>query len=581
MPFRDPDEGTSVVRSWYRRTSRRYATRLVVGILLISLPIMAAIVLLMSQTASNRITDGVKLVMSDRAAAFAQDIDAYFRARHTELSYVTAAVTEVEAADREAELRRLLPVSDSFHMLELVDPSGEVVAVVAEPGFDPIEPGEADWFRDTVAGEATTTVVTEPDSQLELVMAQPVLDADGETGLVLVTSVDTSQLAPLFSSGGFARSGEIYLADQDLRVILSSRTATDPDSAAGTLGVPADTVAVRAALRGESGVADSDDYDGVRSFMGYAPVATPGWAVVVSADRSEALALVGEERRLGFALIGLGALLLAGVGLWGARHESRRLRELVGDIRQVGSSVAESAQELSSASEELARTTNQQSAAVAETSATMEELARSAGAIAETVERVATQVGEARDNLRRAQEDLGTSGERTLALSQRVQEISVILSLINDISDQTNLLALNATIEAARAGEAGQGFGVVADEVRRLAERSKGSAAEIATIVKAADSENSATVLAMEAGSKQVDHTLSLIGGVSEGGDQVRLTTQQQRIATEQVVEGMEQLNEGSRQLSATAQQLAESAASMAELARDLDRTAEAVSGRL
>jgi hypothetical protein len=568
------------VRSWYRRTARRYSTRLVVGVLAIALPIMALIVVLLSQTSANRITDGIKLVLVDTAMTFAGDVDAYLAERQINMKYVAADVTGEDQAEWTSELEKVLPVDPTLQVLELVDTSGTVLASAAQPGHEPIEPGTADWFLAAVAGEETVSQVSEPGGETDLILAHPVPGEDGQTRVVLVSSLRLAGLAPHLAESAFARTGEIYLADQDRQVILSSRTAADPDRAGVSLG-SADTEAVRAGLAGEIGVAEGDDYDGVRSFMAYAPVSTTGWAVLVSFDRSEALVSVNEQRRLGLILIVLGALLLASVGTWFARRESRRLRGLLGDIRQVGSSVAASAQELSSASEELANTTSQQSAAVAETSATMEELARSAGAIAETVDRVANQVGEARDNLQRAQGDIGTSGERTLALSNRVQEISVILVLINEIADQTNLLALNATIEAARAGEAGHGFGVVADEVRRLAERSKGSAAEIATIVKAADGENSATVLAMEAGSKQVDHTLSLIGGVSEGGDQVRLTTQQQRIATEQVVDGMEQLSESSRQLSDTAQQLAASAGSMAELANSLDQTAEAVSARL
>jgi hypothetical protein len=547
-------------------------------VLVITVPITALIVLLLSQNSTDRITEGVQGVLLDRAATLAEDVGAYLGERRNDLKYVAADISGEPEDEWDTELGRALPVDPSLQVLQLVDASGAVVAIAAQPGYAPIEPGAATWFQGALAGEETISVFAEAGSEVEVVMAQPVPDQAGRTSVVLVTSLRLTGLAPHLRSAGFARTGASYLVSQDRQVILSSRTA-DPDSA-GAPRATADHEVVRAALAGETGVADLD-YEGVRAFIGYAPVPTAGWAVVVTMDRSEALVLVNEERRLGLVLVLLGTVLIAGIGGWFARHESRRLRNLVADIRGVGSSVAASAQELSSASEELASTTTQQSAAVAETSATMEELARSAGAIAETVDRVATQVGEARDNLQRAQRDIGTSGERTLALSNRVQDISAILVLINDIADQTNLLALNATIEATRAGEAGQGFGVVADEVRRLAERSKGSASEIATIVKAADGENSATVLAMEAGSKQVDHTLSLMSGVSEGGDQVRLNTQQQRIATEQVVEGMEQLSESSRQLSATAQQLAESAGSMAELARSLDQTAEAVSGRL
>jgi methyl-accepting chemotaxis protein len=200
----------------------------------------------------------------------------------------------------------------------------------------------------------------------------------------------------------------------------------------------------------------------------------------------------------------------------------------------------------------------------------MDEVARSSAAVADTVEKVAIQAGEAQTNLERAQTDLRASGDRTLALAGRVNEIEGILELINDIADQTNLLALNAAIEAARAGDAGRGFAVVADEVRRLAERSKAAAAQIAKLVEGAQAQSSETVMALEKSVRQLDRGLAMMQAVTEAGSQMQVAHTQQRSSTEQVVLAIEHIAEGSRSVAATAQEIASAATRQGELAANL-----------
>jgi methyl-accepting chemotaxis protein len=449
---------------------------------------------------------------------------------------------------------------------------------------------------------------------LDWIITAPIVGSDGISQGVVAGDLNITALSPLL--GSTTPGQEIHIVNSAHQLVFSSDwrpLATDTSLAdRGALSATAEGGLVDQALRTGPGSAQIKDYRHHDVFAGYGATSNLEsnlqLVVIASTDTAVALAPAYALGRLTLGIMIVGALLVVALAVVLARFTIRpittlssaaerveagdltvrvslsggremrvlgaafngMLQRLNGVLSRLQGEVTESATKLSEVAEQLASATLEQTTAATATSASMEEVARTSGAIADSVDRVAIQALEAQTNLELAQTDLKASGDRTLALAGRVNEIEGILDLINDIADQTNLLALNAAIEAARAGDSGRGFAVVADEVRRLAERSKAAAAQIAKLVEGAQAQSSETVMALEKGVKQMERGLKMMQAMAEVSGQVQVATQQQRTSTDQVVLAIERIAEGSRSVAITSQEIAAAAARQGALAADL-----------
>lgn len=274
--------------------------------------------------------------------------------------------------------------------------------------------------------------------------------------------------------------------------------------------------------------------------------------------------------------------------------------------RQIGTAVGQvqsSSAELQSAANQQATGAREQATAMSEITTTISELLATSRQIAESAQRVAQiaeQTAEAarlgEGTVDKANESIGGIRRQVdlivdhmLELGKKSQQIGAVLDIVSELAEQTNILAINATIEAAGAGEAGKRFAVVAEEIRKLADRVGGSTKEIRTLIDEVRGAVNTTVMATETGSKAVDvgsrqfsdvaaafkRIAGSVATTMEAAREIELSTKQQTSAVEQVNVAMRDVAQTTKETEASSSQTLQTASQLATLSKDLLRVVQ------
>ena len=283
--------------------------------------------------------------------------------------------------------------------------------------------------------------------------------------------------------------------------------------------------------------------------------------------------------------------------------EIDKSNRMVMSVKEAIQQLSSSANELMAISVQQASGSAEQAAAVQQATTTSEEIAATARQVSDNAGRVEALAGNATasstdgqeavsaavDGMSLLKDQVQSIAEAMLELGENSQKIGGIIDIIDEISDQTNLLSLNAAIEAAGAGEAGKRFSVVANEVRRLADRTADATNQVKALIVQIQQATNSTIMLTEEGSKGVDAASSLVANISEAlekitdavaettsaASEIKLMTQQQTTASEQMTETIVEVRDVAVQVATSSQETTQSIAELTSLAERLQNLVE------
>lgn len=249
-----------------------------------------------------------------------------------------------------------------------------------------------------------------------------------------------------------------------------------------------------------------------------------------------------------------------------------KLQSVVSEVKSSAEKVLVTARQLSVASQQVTASSEQQSESTASMAAAIEEITVSIAHVADNSNNAQAMAVEAESQsgqgetavqnavgeMNKISDSVGRSTQVIRELGEKSNQISGIVRVIKEIADQTNLLALNAAIEAARAGEQGRGFAVVADEVRKLAERTSTSTQEIAKMIDAIQHCTQSAVEGMEQSSSQVRQGVEMAAQASDTMTRIEASTRQVQDAVKEISSALREQSSTSTQLAQNVERIAQ-----------------------
>ncbi|MFS0644470.1 methyl-accepting chemotaxis protein [Siminovitchia sp. 179-K 8D1 HS] len=266
------------------------------------------------------------------------------------------------------------------------------------------------------------------------------------------------------------------------------------------------------------------------------------------------------------------------------------LRATIQNILSASENLSASAEQVSASTEEIASASTNQANAAQTINELFKELADAINSVAQNTEQAAELSNKTIKIAKEGGQVVQSSVEGAAMVSTQMsrleedsKKIGEIIEVINDIADQTNLLALNAAIEAARAGEQGRGFAVVADEVRKLAERSSQATNEISNIIKNMQEATVVSVKSVEEGvtttqksGEAFENIIQMINDTGNKVTEIASASEEQAAQTSEVLSYIESISATTEEAAASSEETASTANALTELAEELNASVSA-----
>ena len=418
----------------------------------------------------------------------------------------------------------------------------------------------------------------------------------GKTVGVIIAGVDLSKLNSLLQKEyGITESGETYLVGGDRLFRSESRFSQSPT----TLRLKAQTDATNKVFSGQQGVEFIKDYRNIDVLSTFNHIDNDhlNWAIITEVDEAE---ILKPKNDLIFSILVISIIVL--IVMFPSLYLIGRfmvnplkleieyanklakgdlnavldinqndemgmladaLREMTANMKTVISNVANAANNLADASFQLSSTSQNISTGASEQASSVEEVSASVEEMTSNIQQNADNAKQTEEITTNVSKQVTAGSDIVLSSVESMEKIADKISIISDIAFQTNILALNAAVEAARAGEYGKGFGVVASEVGKLAEKTKTAASEINEISKSS----------VEIAGKTKDLMGALVPSIQNSSmlvQEISAASKEQREAADQINDSIQLLNDISQQNAASSEEMATNSEELASQSEQL-----------